>query len=356
MFPVYFPRINPSTFFIVREVVFYVFFLYFVVACPFVFIFFFFNDTATTEIYTLSLPDALPICKEVRIPVTNARGGWMILDFPYDRINELMLEPFVVRGQKLTKGVESVYTKTATVGCSGPYRRLSGPATPEDDQKSVIFIDGLDDSVSPADFWEGEAILMQTVNHNNDAKQVVDNKRYAHTGTKSLSVSGTKHYEQFKLQLEPNKKYVISAWVSKGQQTGVPNMGSNVGIKVGFGDNGTAEQQFFQPAGPVVEGWQRIEGEFAGTDLSKLHLFFESGSNATVYFDDLRIFPASGNMQSYVYDPDTYRLLATLDHNNFASLYYYDLEGNLYLVKKETVDGIKTIQESVTHTVTTDND
>src|SRR2546429_748760 len=28
----------------------------------FVFIFFFFNDTATTEIYTLSLHDALPIC------------------------------------------------------------------------------------------------------------------------------------------------------------------------------------------------------------------------------------------------------------------------------------------------------
>src|ERR1017187_10973680 len=28
----------------------------------FLFIFFFFNDTATTEIYTLSLHDALPIC------------------------------------------------------------------------------------------------------------------------------------------------------------------------------------------------------------------------------------------------------------------------------------------------------
>ena len=26
--------------------------------------FFFFNDTATTEIYTLSLHDALPICRE----------------------------------------------------------------------------------------------------------------------------------------------------------------------------------------------------------------------------------------------------------------------------------------------------
>src|SRR5260221_10829125 len=30
-------------------------------SCPFLFSFFFFNDTATTEIYTLSLHDALPI-------------------------------------------------------------------------------------------------------------------------------------------------------------------------------------------------------------------------------------------------------------------------------------------------------
>src|SRR5688572_32897697 len=29
------------------------------------FFFFFFNDTATTEIYTLSLHDALPICKRI---------------------------------------------------------------------------------------------------------------------------------------------------------------------------------------------------------------------------------------------------------------------------------------------------
>src|SRR2546427_12934659 len=33
--------------------------------------FFFFNDTATTEIYTLSLHDALPICFE-----SAARRGW----------------------------------------------------------------------------------------------------------------------------------------------------------------------------------------------------------------------------------------------------------------------------------------
>src|SRR3712207_8861795 len=35
--------------------------------------FFFFNDTATTEIYTLSLHDALPICEVRRVQF--ARGG-----------------------------------------------------------------------------------------------------------------------------------------------------------------------------------------------------------------------------------------------------------------------------------------
>src|SRR3712207_7824460 len=36
--------------------------------------FFFFNDTATTEIYTLSLHDALPICLAAR-PCLKRRGG-----------------------------------------------------------------------------------------------------------------------------------------------------------------------------------------------------------------------------------------------------------------------------------------
>src|SRR3989304_5713201 len=38
---------------------------------------FFFNDTATTEIYTLSLHDALPICSRRSAPRTRgARTGW----------------------------------------------------------------------------------------------------------------------------------------------------------------------------------------------------------------------------------------------------------------------------------------
>src|SRR5688572_33103018 len=39
----------------------------------FLYLFFFFNDTATTEIYTLSLHDALPICRRGRHTVAAAR-------------------------------------------------------------------------------------------------------------------------------------------------------------------------------------------------------------------------------------------------------------------------------------------
>src|SRR3990167_4084306 len=44
------------------RVLFGVFCCFFVFFVFFFFFFFFFNDTATTEIYTLSLHDALPIC------------------------------------------------------------------------------------------------------------------------------------------------------------------------------------------------------------------------------------------------------------------------------------------------------
>src|SRR2546430_15248479 len=50
------------------------------------FCFFFFNDTATTEIYTLSLHDALPICapglRQVRLPARRGDLGRRRSDGP----------------------------------------------------------------------------------------------------------------------------------------------------------------------------------------------------------------------------------------------------------------------------------
>ncbi len=51
-------------------------------------------------------------------------------------------------------------------------------------------------------------------------------------------------------------------------------------------------------------------------------------------------------MKSFVYDPATLKLSAELDENNYATFYEYDQEGQLVRVKKETIQGIKTIQET----------
>src|SRR2546429_8784071 len=45
-----------------RILIEFFYFVFYFHCCPLFFFFFFFNDTATTEIYTLSLHDALPIC------------------------------------------------------------------------------------------------------------------------------------------------------------------------------------------------------------------------------------------------------------------------------------------------------
>src|ERR1039457_3894734 len=52
---------------------------------------FFFNDTATTEIYTLSLHDALPICRTNRIPPQ--RTGWRVgVDLRRQRLRKRPLQ------------------------------------------------------------------------------------------------------------------------------------------------------------------------------------------------------------------------------------------------------------------------
>src|SRR5258708_26285706 len=50
-------------------------FLVSVTAVPTIYSFFFFNDTATTEIYTLSLHDALPIYRWRIVDLCRARSG-----------------------------------------------------------------------------------------------------------------------------------------------------------------------------------------------------------------------------------------------------------------------------------------
>jgi YD repeat-containing protein len=64
------------------------------------------------------------------------------------------------------------------------------------------------------------------------------------------------------------------------------------------------------------------------------------------YYDDFRITPLEANSKAFVYDPFTWKLMSTLDENNFATFYEYDAEGNLIRTKKETEKGIVTLSET----------
>ena len=172
----------------------------------------------------------------------------------------------------------------------------------------------------------------------------------AHTGRRSLRVDGPLELPMKRMQLLPNKNYVVSLWM-KSTKTGEEQKPSYsdetqfFGVKMG---NGTT--QYFVPAGEMINGWQRIEGVFnsgSSTVDNTLRLLLTPTYNDHQYcIDDIRIYPEDGSLQTYVYDSKDYRLRATLDQNNYATLYRYDEEGNLILVKKETARGIKTIQEN----------
>ncbi len=145
----------------------------------------------------------------------------------------------------------------------------------------------------------------------------------------------------------PGEKYVLSAWVKDDVASQVPTYFGMIRIVSTY--TGGSETIDCTPIGNIIDGWQLITKEFTVPQT------IETGSltfkllplpGGISYFDDIRIFPYNGNMKSFVYDPNTQRLMAELDENNYATFYEYDNEGGLVRVKKETEKGVFTIQET----------
>jgi hypothetical protein len=65
-----------------------------------------------------------------------------------------------------------------------------------------------------------------------------------------------------------------------------------------------------------------------------------------IWIDDIRLQPLDAQMATYVYDPNTLKLLATFDDQHFGMYYQYDEEGRLVRKLIETERGMKTLQEN----------
>jgi len=134
-----------------------------------------------------------------------------------------------------------------------------------------------------------------------------------------------------------NKKYLLSAWVKDKHPK---DKDLDLSLKINSVSQGRLKCK------AVVEGWKLVEGiiDFSGfsSDL-KISIVSEV---AGIYIDDIRIHPFDAHMKTYAYDDKSFKLMAELDENVFATLYEYDDEGSLIRVKKETERGIMTIKES----------
>lgn len=202
------------------------------------------------------------------------------------------------------------------------------------------------------------SIWMGQVKINNEITPIVSpdvDQTFGHTGKSSLKIVAEKTFEQTLVRLDSGKVYLVSAWVSvKNPSVSIPKLADNLGMDVVVRDskNVLLSTTSLTPSGSVIEGWQQVKGTFLCPD-NNLHidLKFKPGSTSTAWYDDLRLHPNLGNMRSYVYDLNDYRLRAILDEENFASFFYYDKEGNLYLTKKETEEGVKTLTENTSYQI-----
>ncbi len=208
-------------------------------------------------------------------------------------------------------------------------------------------------------YWNGHIyqINKQDVSTKiNEINRVSFDNSLSHTGDISLKIEGQGQngtsgvkFKHPDLQLIGGKEYVLSAWIHTEQFKHKPppklltlNETNEIGVYISIG---AMAPQFFTSTGEVVEGWQRMEARFRVPEIGG-ELTTMLNPVQTMYIDDIRLHPVNAGMQTYVYDLQRLRLNATLDHNNFATLYKYDDEGNLFHVAKETMKGIKTIQIS----------
>ncbi len=181
----------------------------------------------------------------------------------------------------------------------------------------------------------------------------------AHSGKKMMKVNGSLMFEQQKFCFKPNKTYVLSMWVARTNQDVKTYQTSNLVQPIFI--NQTTLNWLLPPApsanttvsyqyGKVIEGWQKVDIEFNVADdgVFTNNIFairFNTGGTP-LYVDDVRLSPKTGGLKTFVYDPVTFWLKASLNVDNYATFYHYDQQGALTLTKQETEKGIFTVSES----------
>lgn len=173
------------------------------------------------------------------------------------------------------------------------------------------------------------------------------NVNIAHAGTRCLEVAQAG--EAYRCPFSLSRNVRVQAWVRTQQNaTGKYVVPADVSCTIqGVG------QQGLRPIANV-EGWTLFANTFAYAGTLPISSFcaihIDPGTGNTSWLDDVRVQPLDAQATAYVYDPNTYRLVATFDDQHFGLYYQYNAEGKLVRKIAETERGRKTLSETQYHT------
>lgn len=94
---------------------------------------------------------------------------------------------------------------------------------------------------------------------------------------------------------------------------------------------------------PFIDHWSLHRARIRIPHGSEIVFHFPSMQQ----YDDLRVYPVTSNVKTYIYHPYRNYLMSVLDENNFATFFEYNTRNQLIRLKKETEKGILTITENI---------
>jgi hypothetical protein len=179
----------------------------------------------------------------------------------------------------------------------------------------------------------------------------VNSFNYAHSGFSSLRLSngGQIDVAEFKLSSAQMPKGLnVKVWLKQANLSSYSKLQTNSIFYVNVKNQNIAAVPL-----KVVSrtgDWILCEatiGAFGTTLPDKpFTLTIQYTLSEMIWLDDIRVQPIDAEMNCYVYDKNTLKLLAVFDDQHFGLYYQYNGEGKLIRKMKETERGIKTIQET----------
>ncbi|BDD12889.1 hypothetical protein FUAX_53210 (plasmid) [Fulvitalea axinellae] len=321
------------------------------------------NDSKT--VYTTGL-----LADTVSVPVYIANNNILIVD-KSAKVLQNQDRAWYAHVRPKERGTEEKWLQVNPY-CSSNFSGTDGGAS---GSKELIYLES-GFGTDQIGIWEGRLYWREPIALSE--KKVLTTKQ-AHSGNSSLAyrpdheeTSPKVRLRGVRLEHNPTKKYMLAGWFKlgpEGRPQNLPGHLPKINLQVKYkGDNNihtlyhNGNLESYLDGGPI-NGWYPFEWRditFSGGEVESLTVVFGStvtqkagtdteNNKLSIFVDDVRFHPQEAQMKTYVYEKETHRLSAILDENNYATFYRYDPEGKLFLLQKETAEGVMTLQESVNH-------